>query len=32
MGKKYGSESSGAFINGVLDRIAHDLPASRRGE
>jgi N utilization substance protein B len=32
MGKKYGSESSGAFINGVLDRLAQDLPAARRGE
>ncbi len=31
LGKKYGSESSGAFINGVLDRIAASLPASRRG-
>jgi transcription antitermination protein NusB len=32
LGKKFGSESSGAFINGVLDRIAADLPAARRGE
>ena len=32
LGKKYGSESSGAFVNGVLDRIAAGLPASRRGE
>src|SRR5919204_700148 len=32
LGKKYGSESSGAFINGVLDKIASSLPASRRGE
>lgn len=32
LGKKYGSESSGAFINGVLDRVAVDLPARRRGE
>jgi N utilization substance protein B len=31
LGKKYGSESSGAFINGLLDRIAQDLPAARRG-
>jgi N utilization substance protein B len=31
LGKKYGSESSGAFINGLLDRIAQELPASRRG-
>ncbi len=30
LGKKYGSESSGAFINGVLDRIAASLPAARR--
>ena len=32
LGKKFGSESSGAFINGVLDRVAGALPASRRGE
>ncbi len=32
LGKKYGSESSGAFINGVLDRIAQSLPAARRQE
>jgi N utilization substance protein B len=33
LGKKYGSESSGAFINGVLDKVAGDLPdARRRGE
>ncbi|HEU4382987.1 MAG TPA: transcription antitermination factor NusB [Anaeromyxobacteraceae bacterium] len=31
LGKKFGSESSGAFVNGVLDRIAAGLPA-RRGE
>jgi N utilization substance protein B len=30
LGKKYGSESSGAFVNGVLDRIAAGLPAERR--
>jgi N utilization substance protein B len=30
LGKKYGSESSGAFVNGVLDRIAGALPAERR--
>ncbi|MGC3996199.1 MAG: transcription antitermination factor NusB [Anaeromyxobacter sp.] len=30
LGKKYGSESSGAFVNGVLDRIASELPAERR--
>jgi N utilization substance protein B len=32
LGKKYGSESSGAFVNGVLDRIAATLPPDRRGE
>ncbi|HET7753265.1 MAG TPA: transcription antitermination factor NusB [Anaeromyxobacteraceae bacterium] len=32
LGKKYGSESSGAFVNGVLDKIAQSLPAARRGE
>jgi N utilization substance protein B len=32
LGKKYGSESSGAFVNGVLDKIASGLPAARRGE
>ena len=32
LGKKVGSESSGAFVNGVLDRIAAGLPAARRGE
>jgi N utilization substance protein B len=32
LGKKYGSESSGAFINGVLDKIASALPADRRSE
>ena len=31
LGKKFGSESSGAFINGVLDRIAASLPPARRG-
>ncbi len=31
LGKKYGSESSGAFVNGVLDKIASGLPAARRG-
>jgi N utilization substance protein B len=30
LGKKYGSESSGAFINGVLDKIAGGLPPQRR--
>jgi len=32
LGKKFGSESSGAFVNGVLDKIAAGLPAARRGE
>jgi N utilization substance protein B len=32
LGKKYGSESSGAFVNGVLDRIAAGLAPARRGE
>jgi transcription antitermination protein NusB len=32
LGKKFGSESSGAFINGVLDKIASALPPARRGE
>ena len=27
LGKKYGSEDSGAFINGILDRIRVDLEA-----
>jgi N utilization substance protein B len=31
LGKKYGSESSGAFVNGLLDRIAAGLPP-RPGE
>ena len=30
LGKKYGSESSGAFVNGLLDRIAAGLPPARR--
>ena len=30
LGKKYGSESTGAFVNGVLDKIASGLPAERR--
>lgn len=30
LGKKFGSESSGAFVNGVLDRIAAGLPPERR--
>ena len=32
LGKKYGSESSAAFVNGVLDKIASTLPEARRGE
>ena len=32
LGKKYGSESTGAFVNGVLDKVAQGLPPSRRGE
>jgi N utilization substance protein B len=31
LGKKYGSESSGAFINGLLDKLAQALPPARRG-
>ncbi len=31
LGKKFGSESSGPFINGVLDKIASGLPPARRG-
>ncbi|MGB8932295.1 MAG: transcription antitermination factor NusB [Anaeromyxobacteraceae bacterium] len=30
LGKKFGSESSGAFVNGVLDRIASGLAPERR--
>lgn len=30
LGKKYGSESSGAFVNGVLDKVASGLPPARR--
>jgi N utilization substance protein B len=30
LGKKYGSESTGAFVNGVLDKVASGLPAERR--
>ncbi len=29
LGKKYGSESTGAFVNGVLDKVAASLPAGR---
>ena len=32
LGKKYGSESTGAFVNGVLDKIAQGLPATRKRE
>ena len=32
LGKKYGSESTGAFVNGVLDTIAQRLPPERRRE
>ena len=31
LGKKYGSESSGAFVNGVLDKVAAGLPTARGG-
>jgi N utilization substance protein B len=31
LGKKFGSESSGAFVNGVLDKVANGLGAERRG-
>jgi N utilization substance protein B len=31
LGKKFGSESSGAFVNGVLDKVAAGLPPERRG-
>jgi N utilization substance protein B len=30
LGKKYGAEGTGAFVNGVLDRVAQGLPG--RGE
>ena len=32
LGKRYGSESTGAFVNGVLDKVAQGLPPARRGE
>ncbi len=32
LGKKFGSESTGAFVNGVLDKVAAELPAERRGD
>jgi len=28
--KKYGSETSGSFVNGILDRIAHEARPSAR--
>ena len=28
--KRYGSEESGRFVNGVLDRLRHDLPRPAR--
>ncbi len=28
--KKYGSETSGSFVNGILDRIAHDARPSAK--
>ncbi len=31
LGKKYGSENTGAFVNGVLDKVAAELPPARRG-
>jgi len=30
LGKKFGSESSGAFVNGVLDRVAAGLAPERK--
>jgi N utilization substance protein B len=30
LGKKFGSESSGAFVNGVLDKVAAGLAPERR--
>jgi transcription antitermination protein NusB len=32
LGKKYGSESTGAFVNGVLDKILQGLAAARKRE
>jgi N utilization substance protein B len=32
LGKKFGSESTGAFVNGVLDKLASGLPAERRAK
>lgn len=30
LGKKFGSEDSGAFINGILDKIAEKIPSSTK--
>jgi transcription antitermination protein NusB len=32
LGKKYGSESTGAFVNGVLDKIASGLSPDRQAK
>ncbi|NOY70269.1 MAG: transcription antitermination factor NusB [Deltaproteobacteria bacterium] len=32
IGKKYGTEKSGAFVNGILDNIYHGLPVEDREE
>jgi len=32
LGKKYGTEESGAFINGVLDRIHHQLASEESSD
>ena len=32
LGKRFGSEESGAFINGVLDPIYNNLSPQREGE
>lgn len=31
LGKKYGAEGTGAFVNGVLDKVATGLSPERRG-
>ena len=31
LGKKYGTEKSGAFVNGILDSIYHGVPAEEPG-
>jgi len=28
--KRYGSEDSGRFVNGILDRVRHELPRPAR--